>query len=88
MRGMDIGRDAGAEYRMKELMRTTNLVELSWSQAVLADAGIDCLVLDTHMSVLEGSLAIIPRRLMVADDDFTQASRIIAESQPDDVTPA
>jgi hypothetical protein len=68
---------------MKELLRTTNLVELSWTEAVLRDAGIDCLVLDTHMSVLEGSLAIIPRRLMVADDDLSRARRILADSAHD-----
>lgn len=59
--------------RVKEILRTNDAVLLSWAQAVLADAGIDAVVLDTHTSVLEGSISAIPRRLMVADDDHKAA---------------
>ena len=62
---------------MKELLRTNDVVPLSWLQAVLADAGIDSVVLDTHTSILEGSIAAIPRRLMVADEDHGPARRLI-----------
>ena len=55
---------------MKELLRTNNFVYLSFAQAVLKDAGVDVLVFDSHMSVMEGSLGVLPRRLMVADDDL------------------
>ena len=65
---------------MKEVLRTTNPVELSYAQAVLKDAGIEPIVLDSHMSVLEGSLGILPRRLMVVDDDEIQAKRLLNEA--------
>ena len=37
-------------------------------------------VFDQNMSVIEGSLGILPRRIMVADDDVTEARRVIAEA--------
>ncbi len=55
---------------MKELLRTNNFVYLSFAQAVLKDAGVEFMVFDSHMSVMEGSLGVLPRRLMVADDEF------------------
>ena len=60
---------------MKELLRTNDIVKLSWIRALLADDGIETLVLDQHTSILEGSAGAIPRRLMVADDDFSRAKR-------------
>ncbi|MDX1425280.1 MAG: DUF2007 domain-containing protein [Kiloniellales bacterium] len=65
---------------MKELIRTNDLVKLSWLTAVLADAGIEALVLDTHTSVLEGSALAIPRRLAVIDEDYPRARQILAEA--------
>ncbi len=62
---------------MKELLRTNDVVELSWAEAVLAEAGIDCVVLDLHTSVLEGSIGILPRRLMVADEDHWRARSML-----------
>ncbi|HEX5280775.1 MAG TPA: DUF2007 domain-containing protein [Micropepsaceae bacterium] len=67
---------------MKELLRTNNFVYLSYAQAVLQDAGIESLVFDSHMSVMEGSLGVLPRRLMVADFDLTRAKRLLDEAEP------
>jgi len=67
---------------LKELLRTNNFVYLSFAQAVLKDAGIDVLVFDSHMSVMEGSLGVLPRRLMVADDDLAHAKKVLAEAEP------
>ena len=67
---------------MKELLRTNNFVYLSYAQAVLQDAGIDSLVFDSHMSVMEGSLGVLPRRLMVADWDIGRARQLLAEAEP------
>jgi len=69
---------------MKEVLRTTNPVELSWSQAMLKDAGIACFVYDTHMSIMEGSLGILPRRLAVIDEDFERAMEILSVKPFDD----
>lgn len=65
---------------MKEIVRTTDLVRLSWLQALLADADIPALVLDSHMSVMEGSINAIPRRLVVDDSDARRARRLLEEA--------
>lgn len=67
---------------MKELLRTNNLVYLSFAEAVLREAGIDCLMFDSHMSVMDGSIGALPRRLMVADHQFQRAEKILAEAEP------
>lgn len=75
--GPDLG-DERAE--MKELLRTNDMVKLSWLTALLSDAGIEALILDSHTSVLEGSALAIPRRLAVVDDDYQRARRILTEA--------
>ena len=65
---------------MKELIRTNDPVRLSWLQALLAGAGIDSIVLDTHTSIIEGSIGAIPRRLMVSADDHRRACAVLAEA--------
>jgi hypothetical protein len=67
---------------MKELLRTNDVVRLSWVQALLADAGIHSLVLDQHTSLVEGSIGAIPRRLMVDEPDHGRARTLIAEADP------
>ena len=65
---------------MKELLRTNDLVRLSWVEALRADAGITCLVLDQHTSLVEGSIGAIQRRLMVDENDHRRARSLIAEA--------
>ena len=55
-------------------------VRLSFLQALLADAGIVCVLLDSHASIMEGSIGAIPRRLVVAEDDAIQARRVLREA--------
>lgn len=62
---------------MVELLRTNDTVRLSWLRALLADARIETIVLDTHVSIVEGSIGAIPRRLMVDDDDLAPARRVL-----------
>jgi hypothetical protein len=62
---------------MKELLRTNDPVQLSWAMATLAQAGIECLVLDQHTSVVEGSIGAIQRRLVVAEGDYRRARRLM-----------
>ena len=69
---------------MKEILRTNDPVYLSFAQTVLAEAGIEALIFDTHMSVMEGSLGVLPRRLMVADEDLSRARAILAAAEPAD----
>lgn len=64
---------------MKELLRTTDVVLISALRAALGEAGIRLIELDTHTSVMEGSIGALPRRLMVADEDHPVARRILDE---------
>jgi hypothetical protein len=65
---------------MIELLRTNNQVLISWLRALMAENGIEIIVLDTHTSVLEGSAFAIPRRIMVADEDYARAKALQEES--------
>lgn len=65
---------------MKELLRTNNIVRLSWVQALLTDAEIGSVILDQHTSLVEGSIGAIQRRLMVDERDHTRALRLVAET--------
>ncbi|SDH26047.1 DUF2007 domain-containing protein [Roseospirillum parvum] len=62
---------------MKELLRTTDVVLISALKAALAEAGIRLVELDTHTSVMEGSIGALPRRMMVAAADHAVAARIL-----------
>jgi hypothetical protein len=66
---------------MKELVRTNDAVRLSWLQAILAEADIAAIVLDSHTSIVEGSIGAIPRRVMVADADHFRASAVLRDAE-------
>ena len=65
---------------MIELMRTNDAVLISFVEALLRDAGIVFFVADNNMSVLEGSLGILPRRIMVSDDSLDEARQLLADA--------
>lgn len=65
---------------MKELLRTTDPTVIAWASALLQGEGIEVFALDQHMSVLEGSIGVLPRRLMVRIDDHAQAMRVLADN--------
>ena len=65
---------------MEELLRTNDVVRLSWLVALLGDSDIEAIVLDTHTSILEGSIGALPRRLMVHSEDAERARRLLVEA--------
>ncbi len=65
---------------MQVLITTNNLVRLSFLHALLRDAGITAIILDTHTSAIEGSIGAIPRRLMVATNDEPRARRVLTDA--------
>ena len=65
---------------MRIIATSNNPVRLSFLAALLRDAGIETIILDTHTSVVEGSIGAIPRRLMVPDEDYEPARRILLEA--------
>jgi hypothetical protein len=68
---------------MVELLRSNDLVYLSWIEAMLRAEGIDCVILDGYTSVIEGSIGAIPRRLMVHADDARRAELLLAVANED-----
>ncbi len=66
---------------MVELTRTNDPVFLSWLMAQLSEEGIEAIVLDSHASVMEGSISAIQRRVMVIDEDLRVAESILAEAE-------
>ena len=65
---------------MKEILRANDPVLVSAVGALLDGAGIHHMVLDQNMSVLEGSLGILPRRVLVADDDVKRARQMLRDA--------
>ena len=65
---------------MKELLRTTDPTVIAFATALLDGEGIATFVLDVHMSVLEGSIGILPRRMLVRDADLFLARAIIKDN--------
>lgn len=68
------------ERTVIELLRSNDVVRLSWLTALLSEAGIEAILLDAHTSIVEGSIGAIPRRLVVRDDDAVRARRVLAEA--------
>lgn len=64
---------------MRPILKTNDVVLLSYAQSLLRDADIESAVFDENASVMDGSLGILPRRLMVADDDFERGDRIVRD---------
>lgn len=65
---------------MKELLRSTDPTVLAFATALLNGEGIDCFEMDVHMSVLEGSIGVLPRRLMVLDADLFRARAVLNDN--------
>ncbi len=67
-------------HPMKELMRTTDPTSIAFAKALLEGEDIDCFEMDVHMSVLEGSIGVLPRRLMVRDQDHFRAAAVLRDN--------
>ena len=65
---------------MRELVRTNDLVLVSAVGALLDGANIDHLIADQKMSIIEGSLGILPRRILVHDDDVKEARQVLVDA--------
>jgi len=65
---------------MKELLRTRDPTIIAFATALLEGEGITVFAMDVHMSILEGSLGILPRRLMVRDRDLYRARIVLADN--------
>jgi hypothetical protein len=78
------------EQKLRELVRTNDMVLVSAIGALLDGANIHHLVLDQNMSIIEGSLGVLPRRILVHDDDNREARQVLSDAglahelRPDD----
>lgn len=67
---------------MRAVLITTDPVEQNFAEALLTDADIAHVVFDVQVSIMEGSMGIFPRRLMVADGDYRQACTVLHAGLP------
>ncbi|MEM0949911.1 MAG: DUF2007 domain-containing protein [Pseudomonadota bacterium] len=65
---------------MKELLRTNDPTVIAFATALLRGEGIEFFEMDVHMSVLEGSIGILPRRIMVHSRDHFRASAVMTDN--------
>ncbi len=65
---------------MKELLRTTDIVLISYVNSLLSDACIATLIADTHVSSVEGSINIFPRRILVDATDWDESISILTDA--------
>lgn len=65
---------------MRSLIETADPVLLSFAEAVLKDAGIECRILDANISAVEGSIGILPRRLCVAEALVRPARQVLEDA--------
>ncbi|HUO92479.1 MAG TPA: DUF2007 domain-containing protein [Rhizomicrobium sp.] len=68
---------------MRAVLKTNDPILLNFAQALLKDAGIEGVVFDTHMSIMDGSMGFMPRRLMVSDDEAAEAEKVLRNALPD-----
>ena len=65
---------------MYELIRANDPVLLSFAESLLRDAGIGCMIADQSMSILEGSLGMLPRRLLVDQERSEEARALLTDA--------
>jgi hypothetical protein len=66
---------------LRDVLRTNDPIELSLTVALLKLAAIEHVVMDANISVLEGTIGIFPRRLMVLDEDYEEARGLLREAE-------
>lgn len=62
---------------MIEIMRTTNPVDISYVEALLTGADIFVAVFDDNISIVEGSIGLFPKRVMISEDDSDEVRRLL-----------
>jgi hypothetical protein len=68
---------------MKELLRTTDPTLMAFAQVLLRGEDIACFEFDVNTSIIEGSIGILPRRLMVVDRDHFVAAAVMRDNDVD-----
>lgn len=66
---------------MRELLRTNDPILLSFVASLLKEAGLTFHVADAHMSIVEGSIGILPRRILILDEQETSARCLLRDAR-------
>ena len=64
---------------MVELLKSNDLVLISYVMHLLAEEGIDAMLFDEHMSAMEGSIGALPRRIMVGEEDLECSRNLLGK---------
>ena len=70
----------GEASSVRTVVATNDPVRLSFLHALLRDAGVEAVLLDSHVSAVEGSIGAVPRRIAVPERDWPQARRVLTEA--------
>lgn len=65
---------------MRELLRTTDVVLLTYINSLLNDAGVSFMIADVHVSSVEGSIGAFPRRVLVAVEDWNESTSLLIDA--------
>lgn len=65
---------------MEEVLRSNDPALLSFAAALLSGEDIEAEIFDVHTSIIEGSIGVLPRRLMVAVGDLREAREILRDN--------
>jgi hypothetical protein len=74
---------SGYKAAMRAVLKTNNAVVLDYAANLLSQEGIESVVFDTHASIVDGSTGMLPRRLMVLDEDFSRAQSLLRVAVPE-----
>jgi hypothetical protein len=77
------GRGLTINHFMRAVLKTLDPVVLNFAANLLSQEGIESVVFDTHASVMDGSMGFLPRRLMVLDEDFAKAEKLLRDALPE-----
>lgn len=66
---------------MQILIRSNDIIYLTWVKSILSHNNIEFIVLDESMASTEGNISAIPVRILVDDNDLKKATYLISETQ-------
>tara|TARA_Y200000002_G_scaffold236797_1_gene195604 strand:- start:1214 stop:1429 length:216 start_codon:yes stop_codon:yes gene_type:complete len=66
---------------MQILIRSNDIIYLTWIKSILSHNNIEFFVLDESMASTEGNISAIPIRILVNDDDLKKAKYLISQTE-------
>ena len=66
---------------MQILIRSNDIIYLTWVKSILSHNNIEFITLDESMASTEGNISAIPVRILVDDNDLKKATYLISETR-------